>query len=348
MSTLAHDDPRCNRPAATDATEQGAKHASMDTHVRYSVIIPVYNEQQVLPVTYERLKTVMDGLREPYELVFVNDGSSDASQAILESLSDKDNAVKVINFSRNFGHQVAISAGMDYAAGDAVIVIDADLQDPPELIPKMIERWSEGYQVVYARRTVRLGETQFKRWSAAFFYRMLRTLTDFDIPVDTGDFRLIDRRVCEVMKSIHEKNRFIRGLVSWSGFRQTAVEYVREPRLAGETKYSLKKMLRLSSDAITSFSDKPLKLPIYIGSTLIFLCTIFLVYAVFASISFRHAISGLLWVVYACAMLNAIVLLSLGIMGQYIARIYDEVRNRPLYVVVSQKGFQKESLPGGR
>jgi dolichol-phosphate mannosyltransferase len=305
------------------------------------VIIPVYNEEQVLPATYARLKTVMDGLREPYELVFVNDGSSDASQVILESLCDEDDTVKVINFSRNFGHQVAISAGMDYAAGDAVIIIDADLQDPPELIPKMIERWLEGYQVVYAKRTGRLGETQFKRWSARLFYRVLRALTDIDIPVDAGDFRLIDRSVCEVMKSIHEKNRFIRGLVSWSGFRQTAVEYVREPRHAGETKYSLKRMLRLSSDAITSFSDKPLKIPIYIGSTLIILSTLFLVYAVFVSISFRHGVSGFMWILCACAMLNGIALVSLGIIGQYIARIYDEVRQRPLYIVGSHKGFQK-------
>ncbi len=257
-------------------------------------------------------------------------------------------AVKVINFSRNFGHQVAISAGMDYAAGDAVIVIDADLQDPPELIPKMIERWSEGYEVVYARRTVRLGETWFKRWSAALFYRVLRMLTDFDIPMDTGDFRLIDRRVCEVMKSIREKNRFIRGLVSWSGFRQIAVDYVRDPRLAGETKYPLKRMLRLSSDAITSFSDKPLKMPMYIGSTLIVLCMLFFVYAVFASLVFRHGVSGIILGVDTCALLNGIVLVSLGMMGQYMARIYDEVRDRPLYVVGSQKGFQKESPDDGR
>lgn len=343
MNTLARDEIRCSRPSLKRGEE-----ASVSTRVRYSVIVPVYNEQEVLPTTYKRLKTVMDGLSEPYELVFVNDGSRDASQAILESLCDEDPAVKVINFSRNFGHQVAISAGMDYAAGDAVIVIDADLQDPPELIPKMIERWSEGYEVVYARRTVRLGETWFKRWSAALFYRVLRALTDVDIPMDTGDFRLIDRRVCDVMKSIREKNRFIRGLVSWSGFRQTAVDYVRDPRLAGETKYPLKRMLRLSSDAITSFSDKPLKMPLYIGTMVIILCLGLLVYAVFSSLLFRHDVSGLIWGVDTCALLNGVVLVSLGMMGQYLARIYDEVRDRPLYVVGSQKGFQKESPPGGR
>lgn len=210
---------------------------------KISVIIPVFNETEVIDVTYKRMKSVMDGIEMEYELIFVNDGSRDDTEHKIAGYAKKDRTVKLLSFSRNFGHQCAISAGMDYASGDAVVVIDADLQDPPELIPKMIKKWQEGYEVVYGKRLKRKGETLFKKATAKLFYRTLKHLTSVDIPVDTGDFRLIDRKVCDVFRRLQEKNRFIRGLVSWIGFRQTYVEYVREERLAGETKYPLKKMM---------------------------------------------------------------------------------------------------------
>ena len=315
--------------------------------VRYSVVVPVYNEEAVLTATYQRVKAVMEQMRQPYELVFVDDGSTDATQAILGALCAEDRTVRLIRFSRNFGHQVAISAGMDYAAGDAVIVIDADLQDPPELIPAMAEKWQQGYEVVFARRTQRQGETLFKRVSAAAFYRMLRALTDVDIPLDAGDFRLLDRSVCEVMRSFHEQNRFVRGLVSWSGFRQTAVDYVRDPRVAGETKYSLRRMLKLSMDAVTSFSDKPLRLSAYAGIILLVASLFFLLYAAAALIFARQPVSGIAVVIGMLALFQSLVLVALGLMGQYVARIFDEARARPLYVVASRAGFAKGAWAHG-
>lgn len=231
----------------------------MSRHIQYSIVVPVYNEEPVIQTTYQRLKEVMDQTKEHYELIFVNDGSKDRSIEILREQSLIDPRVKIIDFSRNFGHQIAITAGMDYAEGNAIAVIDADLQDPPELILDMIEQWKEGYDVVYAVRTKRKGETFFKKQTASMFYRLLRSVTDIDIPLDTGDFRLLDRKVCDEMKRLKEKNPFVRGLVSWVGFKQTAVEYERDERLAGETKYPLKKMLKLSMDGITTFSHKPLK-----------------------------------------------------------------------------------------
>ncbi|MFB5190786.1 glycosyltransferase family 2 protein [Alicyclobacillus fastidiosus] len=315
--------------------------------VRYSVVIPVYNEQEVLDTTYDRVKAVMDTLGEPYELVFVNDGSKDGSREILERLSAASQSVKVLNFSRNFGHQVAISAGMDYASGDAVIVIDADLQDPPELILKMVEAWRQGNDVVYAKRTVRQGETLFKRWTAALFYRFLRLLTDVDIPVDTGDFRLIDRKVCDVMKGLKEKSRFVRGLVSWVGFRQTAVEYVRDRRFAGETKYPLKRMLRLSTDAITSFSEKPLKMAMYVGAMLSLTSIVALVCALCEPLFTGRGVSGLFALGAVVVFVNSILLIAVGILGQYVARIHDEARGRPLYILDSQPGLEEESRHGG-
>ncbi|GMA63407.1 glycosyltransferase family 2 protein [Alicyclobacillus fastidiosus] len=315
--------------------------------VRYSVVIPVYNEQEVLATAYDRLKAVMDTLGEPYELIFVNDGSKDVSREILERLFATSQSVKVLNFSRNFGHQVAISAGMDYASGDAVIVIDADLQDPPELILKMVEAWRQGNDVVYAKRTVRQGDTRFKRWTAALFYRSLRILTDVDIPVDTGDFRLIDRKVCAVMKGLKEKSRFVRGLVSWVGFRQTAVEYVRDRRFAGETKYPLKRMLRLSSDAITSFSEKPLKMAMYVGAILALASIVALFGALCAPLFTGSGVSGLFALGAVVVFVNSILLIAVGILGQYVARIHDEARDRPLYILESQLGFEEESRHGG-
>lgn len=311
----------------------------MRSAITYSVVVPVFNEEEVIPVTYERLKKVMEATKEPYELLFVNDGSADGTAQILSDICRKDANVKLINFSRNFGHQIAISAGMDNALGQAVVVIDADLQDPPEIIWQMIEKWKEGYEVVYARRKKRKGETFFKKCTAAMFYRLLRVMTDVDIPVDTGDFRLIDRKVCDVMKKIKEKNRFVRGLVSWAGFRQTAVEYVREERFAGETKYPLRKMIKLSLDAMTSFSHKPLKLSIYLGVIFSIAGFFYLLFAIFEKIFAANGVAAWACLTATGFLMNGITLTVLGIAGEYIGRIYDETKDRPLYIIGSKEGF---------
>lgn len=308
----------------------------------YSIVVPVFNEEEVIAVTYERLKKVMDATGQPYEILFVNDGSKDKTAQILNEICQKDTNVKLINFSRNFGHQIAISAGMDNALGQAIVVIDADLQDPPEIILQMIEKWQEGYEVVFATRKERKGETFFKKWTASMFYRLLRSMTDVDIPVDTGDFRLIDRKVCNVMKNIKEKNRFVRGLVSWVGFRQTAVEYVREERFAGETKYPLRKMIKLSLDAMTTFSHKPLKLAIYLGFSFSSISFLYLLFAIFEKLFTLYTVPGWTSIMATSLFFNGIILTILGIIGEYIGRIYDETKDRPLYIIGSKAGFSRE------
>lgn len=305
----------------------------MSTDIHYSIVIPVFNEEAVIAQTYQRLKKVMDTTAEAYELIFVDDGSSDRSAPLIKGFCNQDNTVKLISFSRNFGHQIAITAGMDYAAGAAVVVIDADLQDPPELILTMIAKWKEGYEVVYAKRVQRKGETVFKKLTARLFYRILRACTETDIPMDTGDFRLIDRKVCDALKQLPEKNRYVRGLVSWVGFRQTAVEFSRDPRLAGETKYSLKKMIKLSLDGLTSFSFKPIKLAGYSGALLTALGLVYLVLLMSFRLWDKAAISGWNLVLAFQFVLTGCLLTMMGIMGEYIGRIYDEARNRPLYIV---------------
>jgi len=305
----------------------------MKENVRYTIIIPVYNEEAVIHETYRRLTRVMEAIGEPYELLFVNDGSRDRTAEIIEGLAESDQCVVLLDFSRNFGHQIAITAGMDYARGDAIVIIDADLQDPPELIPQMIEKWQEGYEVVYARRSKRNGETLFKKWTASLFYRTLSALTEINIPLDTGDFRLIDRKVCDAMHSIREKNRFVRGLVSWVGFRSTAIEYVREERFAGETKYPLKKMLRFSMDGITSFSYKPLKLATYLGFMISFTSFIYLVISLGLRLFTTSTVAGWTSLIACLLLLNGVILIILGILGEYVGRIYDETKNRPLYIL---------------
>ncbi len=305
-----------------------------------SVVIPVFNEEEVLPETYRRLTEVMEGLSEPYELIFVNDGSRDRSPEILDRLAREDPRVRVIHFSRNFGHQAAITAGMDYARGEAVIVIDADLQDPPEVIPEMVARWREGYEVVYGKRAGREGETFFKRFTASFFYRFLRAVTEIDIPLDTGDFRLVDRKVVEVMKLLREKNRFIRGLIAWVGFRQVALEYVRHKRFAGTTKYPLRKMLKLAWDGITAFSHKPLKVAAYFGFALSLLSFLYLLVIVVSKLLGKSTIPGWASLAVINLFFSGVILVILGIMGEYLGRIYDEAKNRPLYIVdrVTERG----------
>ncbi|BFI99568.1 glycosyltransferase family 2 protein [Priestia sp. Y58] len=305
----------------------------MSSIVKYSIVVPVYNEEEVIHETYRRLTEVMRSTKEAYELLFVNDGSRDRTAEIIKEYSEQDPAVVLLDFARNFGHQIAITAGMDYARGEAVVVIDADLQDPPELILEMIEKWKQGFDVVYAKRTKRKGETYFKKQTAAMFYRFLRAMTDIDIPLDTGDFRLLDRKVCNQMNSIQEKNRFVRGLVSWVGFKQIAVEYERDERLAGESKYPLKKMLKLSMDGITSFSYKPLKLASYAGVTLSGIGFIYLLVVVYLKLFTDSTITGWSSLIVIQLFFSGIILIILGMIGEYIGRIYDETKNRPLYIV---------------
>ncbi|WCK54556.1 glycosyltransferase family 2 protein [Aneurinibacillus sp. Ricciae_BoGa-3] len=319
----------------------------METAIRHSVIIPVFNEEAVVNETYRRLTKVMESIGEPYELLFINDGSRDRTAEIIETITVEDNHVKLLNFSRNFGHQIAITAGMDYALGDTIIIIDADLQDPPELIPQMVEKWKEGYEVIYAKRIKRKGESLFKKWSAALFYRTLRASTEVNIPVDTGDFRLMDRKVCEAMRSIREKNRFVRGLVSWVGFRQTAIEYVRDERFAGETKYPLKKMIRLSMNGILSFSYKPLKLAMYLGFLISFASFVALVVTLYLKLFTANTIPGWTSIMDCLLLLNGITLTILGILGEYVGRIYDETKNRPLYILRSQKNVHQPQVSEG-
>lgn len=307
--------------------------------IRYSIIIPLYNEEAVVCETHKRLSAVMSSTGEEYELIFVNDGSRDKTELLVKEIMERDKHTCLINFSRNFGHQTAISAGMDNARGQAVVVIDADLQDPPEVILEMIEKWKEGYDVVYGKRTVREGETVFKKATAKLFYRFLSAMTPIDIPNDTGDFRLIDRKVCDAMKKLTEKNRYIRGLVSWVGFKQASVEYVRKERFAGETKYPLKKMLKFATDAITSFSYKPLKLAGYAGYTLSAVSFIYLLYVIIRKLTVGDFSIGWASAVAISLFFNGVILIVLGIMGEYIGRIYDECKGRPLYIIDEKLGF---------
>jgi dolichol-phosphate mannosyltransferase len=312
----------------------------MKRNIRYTIIIPAYNEEAVIHETYRRLTRVMEATGEPYELLFVNDGSRDRTAEIIEGFAASDRCVRLLDFSRNFGHQIAITAGMDYARGDAVVIIDADLQDPPELIPLMIDKWKEGYEVVYAKRSQRKGETLFKKWTALLFYRVLRALTEVNIPLDTGDFRLIDRKVCDAMRNIREKNRFVRGLVSWVGFRHTAIEYVREERFAGETKYNLKKMLRFSMDGITSFSHKPLRMATYLGFLISLGSFVYLAIAAGLKLFTTGTVAGWAPLIACLLLLNGLILITLGILGEYVGRIYDETKNRPLYILRNKEKIE--------
>lgn len=315
-----------------------------------SVVVPVYNEEEVINETYKRLKGVMDGLGITYEIIFVNDGSRDRTRELAMEICKADRNIKFIDFSRNFGHQTAITAGMDYASGDAVVVIDADLQDPPEVIPEMLEKWREGYDVVYGQRIKREGETFFKKATAKIFYRTLNKLTDVEIPVDTGDFRLIDRKVCDALKKVDEKNRYIRGIISWLGFKSIAVPFVREKRFAGTTKYPLKKMLKFASDAIISFSHKPLKLATYFGFFLSFASFAYLIVTIVLKVfNVIKTVQGWASLVAINLFFNGIILLILGIIGEYIGRIYDEAKNRPLYVIRELVNFdESKSINGER
>ena len=311
----------------------------------FSVIVPFLNEEEVLPETCRRLTAVMEGLGEPFELVFVNDGSTDRSPAIMEDLAARDPRVRLLSFSRNFGHQSAVLAGLEYAAGQALVVIDADLQDPPEVIVPMAEKWRQGYHVVYGRREKRQGETWFKKATAFAFYRILNRLCDFSIPADTGDFRLIDRKVRDVLCGLREHSLFLRGLVSWVGFRQTEVAFVREERFAGETKYPLRKMIKLSLDAMVSFSYKPLRLASYVGFALSGASVLFLLYVFYEKFFTDRTVPGWTSLMSMSLFFHGITLVILGILGEYVGRIYDEARDRPRYIVASLRGGTPEEPP---
>lgn len=302
--------------------------------IKYSIVVPIYNEQEVLETCYKELKNVMDQTDSPYELIFVNDGSFDNSLNILKDIAKNDSTVGIISLSRNFGHQNAITAGMDYASGEAIIIIDADLQDPPEVILQMIQKWKEGYHVVYGKRKKREGEGPFKKLSAFLFYRILRTITTVDIPVDTGDFRLIDKQVCLVMKhQITERNRYMRGLISWVGFNQTYVEYKRDKRLAGKTKYPLKKMVKFGVDGITAFSYKPLKIATKVGFLISFGAFAHLCYVLYQRLILQNTIDGWASTISVILFSQGIVLIVLGLMGEYVGRIFEEIKGRPVYLV---------------
>ena len=309
----------------------------------FSLVIPIWNEQAVIPVLYERVVQVLESTAEQWEVLFVNDGSTDRSLALLVALQANDPRVKVLNFSRNFGHQIAITAGCDYAEGDAVIVMDADLQDPPEVLLRMIDRWREGYDVAYAVRTKRAGETRFKLWSASLFYRLIRSIAEIDIPMDAGDFRLMDRKVVLAMRGLREKNRFMRGLSSWVGFKQVAVEYERAARYAGETKYPLRKMVRLAFNAITSFSHLPLQMATYTGFFFAGFSGLGIVLAVIMRLFGHEQLLGQATTLVSVLFLGGVQLIFLGILGEYLGRIYDEVKNRPLYIVADTYGWEESA-----
>ncbi|HDR7623053.1 TPA: glycosyltransferase family 2 protein [Bacillus mycoides] len=298
-----------------------------------SVVVPMYFEEEVAQECYNRLKSVMLQNNINYEFVFVNDGSTDRTMEILSEIAANDYRTKIVNFARNFGHQVAVTAGIAAAKGDAIVIIDADLQDPPEVIPELIAKWEEGYEVVYAKRKQRKGETWFKLLTAKYFYKFLNYMSDIDIPKDTGDFRIIDRKVADVFNQMTERNRFIRGMMSWVGFRQTYVEYERDERFAGETKYPLKKMIKFASDGIIAFSTKPLRIVMSLGLLSVLISIAVLLYTITVKIIGNDTQTGWASIMVAITFFSGIQLLGLGIVGQYIARIYDESKNRPIYIV---------------
>lgn len=300
----------------------------------FSIIAPVFNEEPIIAELYRRVAEVMDSTGEPWELVMINDGSSDGSAREMRALQERDPRVRVIHFARNFGHQNAVTAGMDYARGQAIVIIDADLQDPPSVILDLIAKWREGYHVVYAVRSERRGETWFKQMTAKLFYRVIYRITDVDIPLDTGDFRLMDRQVVDAVKTMREHNRFIRGMTSWVGFRQTGVQYVRHERFAGQTKYPLRKMMRFALDAITGFSYFPLQVMIYASLVLALIAVLAVPIVAVLRLSTGKAIfEGQATTLAVLLLLSSFQLFFFFIMGQYVARIYDEVRQRPLYIV---------------
>jgi len=302
-------------------------------NITYSVVAPVYNEIAILPEFYRRVKEVMDSTGKEWELVLVDDGCTDGSTDKIRELAEMDKHVRPVIFARNFGHQIAITAGWDYARGEAVVTIDSDLQDPPEVILNLIEKWKEGYEVVYAVRTEREGESWFKLWTASLFYRLIYRITDVKIPLDTGDFRLMDRKVVNVINTMRERHRFPRGMSAWVGFKQIGVDYKRAARQAGETKYPFRKMLRLALNAVTSFSYFPLQVATYVGFVSAGIAILAIPIVIYMRMTGSQAFFGQATTLISVLFLGGVQLISLGILGEYIGRLYDEAKGRPLYIV---------------
>ncbi len=302
---------------------------------KISVVIPVYNEEEVAKTSYLRIQKVMEDLKQyDYEMLFVDDGSRDKTFNLLQEIAKENQKVKILSFSRNFGHQAAVTAGIQYVTGDAVIIMDADLQDPPELLPEMVALWEEGNEVIYGQRRSRKGESAFKLLTAKMFYRTLNALSDVEIPKDTGDFRLVDKKVIDVINIMPEHNKFLRGLFSWVGFQQKAYFYEREERKAGKTKYPFQKMWKLASDGIISFSTKPLKIVGGLGCVTIILSIAILIYSLVSyAFQLNHLTPGWTSIMVAITLFSGVQLVSIWIISEYIARIYDETRHRPEYII---------------
>lgn len=306
----------------------------------YSLILPIYNEEDNIPLLYQKLKAVMDGLGQT-EVIFVDDGSRDRSLGMIRELHQQDQRICYLSFARNFGHQVAVTAGLNFARGQAVIVMDADLQDPPELVPALVEQWRQGYGVVYAQRIKRKQEGWFKQLTAYVFYRLLQQLADVKIPADTGDFCLMDRRVVNLLNAMPERSRYIRGLRAWVGFPQTAVKFERPPRHAGDVKYTLRQSLRLAINSLVAFSIVPLRLATYLGLlTAVLAFAMMLLVLYWRLFQVNSPIDGFATVIIANLFLGAVQLICIGILGEYIGRIYDEVKGRPLYTLAEVAGFE--------
>jgi glycosyltransferase involved in cell wall biosynthesis len=301
--------------------------------ITYSIIAPIYNELETLPQLYKRIRKVMSALSRAWELILVDDGSSDGSTDVIRKLAKQDKHVRPVIFARNFGHQIAITAGWDYARGEAVVTIDGDLQDPPEAIPELAQKWREGFDVVYAVRSEREGESWFKKLTAAAFYRLIYRITDVQIPIDAGDFRLMDRKVVDVLKQMRERHRFPRGMSAWVGFRQIGVPYRRGPRYAGVTKYPLRRMVLLALNAITSFSYFPLQVATYFGFFSAGIAILAIPVVVYLRMAGIPQFTGQATTLIAVLFLGGIQLISLGVLGEYIGRLYDEAKGRPLYIV---------------
>ncbi len=315
-------------------------------NITYSIIAPIYNEAESLPELYRRVAAVMDSNGEPWELMLVDDGSTDGSTGMILDLAKKDSRVRPVIFARNFGHQIAITAGWDYARGDAIVIIDADLQDPPEVILELAKKWKEGYEVVYAVRAEREGETWFKKLTASIFYRLIYRITDVKIPLDTGDFRLMDRKVIDVLKQMPERHRFPRGMSAWVGFRQIGVEYKRAARYGGVTKYPFNKMVKLALNAITSFSYFPLQVSTFFGFISAGLAIVAIPVVIVLRMAGHGQLTGQATTLIAVLFLGGVQLISLGILGEYIGRLYDEAKGRPLYIVRQAPQDVISPMPG--
>ena len=318
------------------------------TRVALSVVIPIYNNADCLEELSGRLRRTLSAARiEEYEVIFVDDGSRDNSREVLRRFCGQEPRMKLIGLTRNFGHQFAITAGFDCSRGDAVLVMDGDLQDPPEVIPEFLAKWREGYDVVYSVRVERPGDSQLKRWTASLFYRLLRRLTSTEIPLDSGDFRLLSRRAMDTFNRLRERSRFVRGMVSWLGYPQAPVFYKRAPRWAGKSQYSLRRLVKLALDGIVSFSDLPLRIASWMGFAGVGICFAYLAYALAKKLLWGVPVQGWASLVAVVLFIGSVQLTVLGVVGQYVGRIFEELKGRPLYVVQERVGFGDAEDPAG-